>query len=310
MGLAFIGLVLRDTPHMVNAAGVAGLSFADEADAANALLPELRAQGVNAVVVLIHQGIATTVSYDDKSCGGAIGGLLPILDHLDPSIALVVSGHTHSGSTFCCGQGTRNSKVVYTSAGKYGEFVTAIDLGFDAQGKLVSIEADNQPVVDAAGANPDPKRYPALVPDAGVGALVARYDAASAPLAGRAVGRIAADFTTAGADLAGGGSGESRVLGDMIADAQLAAAQKADPKPPVAAFMNPGGIRNNLVRGADGQVSYGAAFNVQPFGDLLVDMGLERRADRADAGAAVRRQAPAHPRSLGRRLLHLERERR
>jgi 5'-nucleotidase len=106
-----------------------------------------------------------------------------------------------------------------------------------------------------------------------VAALVARYDAASAPLAGRAVGRIAADFTTAGADLAAGGSGES-ALGDLIADAQLAAAQKADSKPPVAAFMNPGGIRNNLVRGADGQVSYGAAFNVQPFGDLLVDMDL------------------------------------
>lgn len=54
--VAFIGMTLKATPGIVTPTGVAGLSFKDEADTVNALVPRLRAQGVESIVVLVHQG--------------------------------------------------------------------------------------------------------------------------------------------------------------------------------------------------------------------------------------------------------------
>jgi 5'-nucleotidase len=54
--VAFIGLTLKGTPKLVSPVGVADLEFKDEADTVNALVPELKARGVEAIVVLIHEG--------------------------------------------------------------------------------------------------------------------------------------------------------------------------------------------------------------------------------------------------------------
>src|SRR5690606_19859918 len=93
------------------------------------------------------------------------------------------------------------------------------------------------------------------------------------PLANRVIGSITADITrTANA------AGES-ALGDVIADSQLAATAPADLGGAQAAFMNPGGIRADLLYAAsgsegDGNVTYEEAFTVQPFGNSLVTMTL------------------------------------
>src|SRR4029434_845911 len=50
--IGFIGMTLKDTGILVSPAGVAGLSFADEAATANALVPALKAQGADAIVLL------------------------------------------------------------------------------------------------------------------------------------------------------------------------------------------------------------------------------------------------------------------
>jgi len=285
VSIAFIGLVLKETPNLVTASGVADLTFKDEADTANALLPELKAQGVNAVVVLIHQGIYTKVGFNDPSCTGANGELTGILDKLDPSIKLVISGHTHWSYVCPAGQGTAASKVFYTSAGKYGSYLTALDLAMDvASGTITGITAANKLVVNDHATNPAPAAYPTLSADPTVAALVKQYDSAAAPLVNKVVGTVTADFNTSGEQVSSGGGGESP-LGDLIADSQLAAAQ-ADPKPAVIAFMNPGGIRNSLYYNPasagipasaniqNGQITYGEAYNVQPFGDILTDMDL------------------------------------
>jgi 5'-nucleotidase len=285
VSIGFIGLVLKETPSLVTASGVANLTFNDEAAAANALLPELKSKGVNAVVILIHQGLYTNVGFDDKSCAGASGDLTPILDKLDPSIKLVISGHTHWSYVCNAGQGATTSKVFYTSAGKYGEYITALDVTMDvASGAITAVTADNKLVVNDQGTNPAPTAYPTLAADATVGALVKQYDTASASLVNKVVGSVTADITTSGETVSSGGSGESP-LGDIISDSQLAAAQ-ADPSPAVIAFMNPGGIRNNLFLNpasagipssagiSNGQITYGEAYNVQPFGDILTDLDL------------------------------------
>ncbi len=280
LGIAFVGLVLKETPSLVTASGVANVTFKDEADTVNALLPEIRAQGVNAVVVLIHQGIYTTAFNDTQSCAGANGELLSILPKLDPTIKLVISAHTHWPYICNDGQGTSGAtSVFYTSAYRYGSFVTALDVTLDsASDTITNVAAANHLVVNDKAANPAPVAYPTLSANATVAGIVAQYDSASAALVNKVVGSISADITTDGEAISSGTSGESP-LGDLIADSQLVAAQ-ADPKPAVIAFMNPGGIRTNLlfnqISGGEqpGQITYGEAYNVQPFGDILTDLDL------------------------------------
>ena len=91
--VAFIGLTLKATPLIVNPAGVAGLEFRDEAETINALIPELKARGIEAIVVLIHEGGFPTGDYNE--CPGISGPIVNIVTKFDKAVDIVVSGHTH-----------------------------------------------------------------------------------------------------------------------------------------------------------------------------------------------------------------------
>ena len=93
--VGFIGLTLRATPTMVASTGVAGLHFADEAETANVLIPALRAQGADVIVVVLHEGGRTDAPVTAPGCQGLSGDIVPILERLDPAVDVVVSGHTH-----------------------------------------------------------------------------------------------------------------------------------------------------------------------------------------------------------------------
>lgn len=273
--IGFIGLTLRTTPTLVVPASVAGLTFADEADTINAQVPKLRAQGADAIVVLIHQGLSTKVQYNDKSCGGVSGDLLPILDKLDPSVDLVVSGHTHNA--YLCDFRTMDPArpFLVTSAGRSGMLLTDIRLAIDpATHKVVSRSADNLIVqgegfTASSGSTPVVSSLPTYPKNARVQALVDRYVAAAAPLSSRVVGRLSGEATRAQNT-----SGES-VLGDLVADSQQRATG-AD-----LAFMNQFGLRTELVPGEGGVVTYGQLYAVTPFGNVLQLKGLTGRQLRA-----------------------------
>ncbi len=267
IGVAFIGLVLRNTPLIVTPTGVAGLTFQDEATAANALIPEIKAAGVEAIVVLIHEGGATTGLFNDKTCPGLSGDILPIVDRLDPAIDVVISGHTHNA--YNC---VRNGRVL-TSASSFGRVLTDMDLKLDRTTKDVTVDrVDNRIVVNDTAANPAPTAFPALAKDPEQTAILNVYNALVAPLAGQIVGSITADLTRTGPS-----SGETS-LGDVIADAQLAATSAPEFGGAVVAFMNPGGIRADFLRGqissgeGAGQITFGEAFTVQPFGNTLTTL--------------------------------------
>ena len=273
-GIAFIGVVLHGTPADVNAKGVRGLHFADEATTINALLPSIYAQGVHAVVVLIHEGIATKVGYDDRSCAGADGDLLPELNRLDPSVRLVISGHTHHAYICPHGEGSTNPHIYYTSAGRYGQIVSDIDVTLNVAGDTIAnVDAHNKLVVNDNGPNPMASTLPAIAPVPAIAALVTRYVTASAPLVNRVVGKITADITLEGHEVRQGGTGESE-MGDVIADARLAAT-KSSPLNAELAFINDGGVRSfltytsSVTKKTPGNVTFGEAYSVTPFGDVL-----------------------------------------
>src|SRR3954452_8472692 len=134
--VAFIGLTLKGTPDVVSPPGVAGLEFRDESETVNALLPELKARGVEAIVVLIHEGGFPAGGYNE--CPGISGPIVDIVKKFDKAVDVVVSGHTHQAYT--CEIDGR----LVTSGDKYGTIVTTIDLKLDrTTHDVISAKADN-----------------------------------------------------------------------------------------------------------------------------------------------------------------------
>lgn len=245
--VAFIGLTLQATPQIVVASGVEGLTFADEAQTVNALVPQLQAQGVRAIVLLIHEG--GFPAGGDAGCAGLSGPIVPIVQRLHPAVDLVISGHTHRD--YVCHVGGR----LLTSAGQYGTLLSEIRLTLDrTSGDVREARAHNTVV--------SPARF---APDPAIAALVQRYETRAVPLARRVVAPLATPLARDEAP-----SGEIPV-GRLVADAQLAATRDAGAQ---IALMNPGGLRAPLQPGADGLLRYEDLFNVQPFYNNLVTMTL------------------------------------
>jgi 5'-nucleotidase len=245
--VAFIGLTLKDTPQIVVPAGVAGLEFRDEVQTVNALVPELKRRGIEAIVVLIHEGGLPTGDYDE--CPGISGPIVRIVEQLDPAVDLVISGHTHRA--YNC----RIAGRLVTSADKYGTLVTEIDVVLDpASGDMREARAHNVIV-----------RNDRFAKDAAQTALIEQYEKLAAPLAKRVVGKV-----TAALSRDESAAGET-TIGQLIADAQLAATASEGAQ---LALMNPGGMRANLAGDASGQVRYEDLFAVQPFYNNLVTITL------------------------------------
>jgi len=263
--IGFIGLTLRGTASLVTPSRVAGLRFADEAHSANALVPQLKAQGADAIVVVLHQGGFTEGGDPVSGCQGLSGPVLPILDRLDPAIEAVISGHTHR--SYVCDYTTPSGhRILLTSAGQYGTLLTDIDLGFDpVSHRLASKSAVNRIVQgEAFGSVALAGQFPKFDRDSRIAALIERYRALAGPLTKREVGRLAAPVTRQQS------ASRESALGELIADAQLAATRAPASGGAQIAFMNPGGMRADLVPGPDGSVDYGQLFGIQPFGNTLV----------------------------------------
>lgn len=272
VAIGFIGLTLKGTPELVSRPGIAGLRFDDEAATINREAAGLRAAGIEAIVVLIHEGgqVEPPLAFNDPACPGFSGDIEAIVAALDPAVDVVISGHTHRA--YNCRLATRDpsKSVLLTSAGNAGRFVGALDLDLDpASGDVIASHADIQPVVNQGPVHGAPAMYPPRAAEPATAALVEDFRERARPLAARPVGRIAAAF-----DRSRNEAGELP-LGMVIADAQLAYAAGAPETRAEIAFMNPGGVRADLrPLDADGTVSYGQVYSVQPFGSELVTMTL------------------------------------
>lgn len=253
--IGIIGMTLKETATLVSPAGIAGYRFADEAETANREAARLLSEGADTIVLLLHQGGYVDPAFNVADCPGLSGPVLPILDRLDPAIGLVISGHTHHA--YVCNIETANgSSRLLTSAGRYGNFVTDIRVMLDpASERAATFTAVNRPVTVAAGEQDD------------VAALVARYAEAIEPVASRIAGHIEGSLDPAGRE-------SDTPLGRLIADAQFAATRGQDAGRADFALINSGGIRTRFAPAADGSVTYGQLFALQPFGNTLMVIEL------------------------------------
>jgi 5'-nucleotidase len=271
--VGFIGEVLQSTPTIVTPTGVAGLTFQDEADAANRAVAALADKGVKIPILVVHQGGFQTSGAALNGCAGNLAGsdIAAIADRLDPAIKVIVSAHTHA--EYRCTYTSNGVTRLITSASSFGRVLSDITLTVDNKNdRLVSATANNiliRNAINTPGPGVIRQADPSLA-DTTVQAVVTQYVNASAPLANRVIGRAQGDLTRAGSPF-----GES-TLGDVIADGQYDATHPAALGGAAFAMMNPGGIRDDLgvteIAGGEavGEVTYGEAFTVQPFGNTLV----------------------------------------
>jgi 5'-nucleotidase len=259
--VAFIGMTLEGTPTIVTPSGVAGLTFEDEVETVNALIPELQKKQVEAIVVLLHEGGFSSGGLQGDECGGGLSDpLASIVTGFNDAVDLVIAGHVND--EFVC---EVDGKWV-TMADNNGRLYTDIDVTLDRRTKeMTVVRIDNVPTFQSE-----------VEPAPDLTALIDKYNELSAPLANQVIGSITADIPEIY-----NAAGEAAV-GDVIADAQLAATTDPATGGAVVAFMNPGGIRTSdgfifagsPVGEGDGNVTFGEAFAVQPFGNSLVTMTL------------------------------------
>ncbi|WP_261665005.1 bifunctional metallophosphatase/5'-nucleotidase [Deinococcus sp. Marseille-Q6407] len=258
LNIAFVGAVLKDAPSVVTPSGVAGLRFQDEAESINKVLPEVKQQGADAVIALIHQGGAAGSPYDQPGCTDLSGPIVDVVKRLEPSVVAVMTGHTHQAYNCVVG-----GRPVIQGASQ-GQLMQRLDLTVTRRNGVSSVTG-----VKAENLLVDAQKYssPELAD------LAAQAKAKTAPVANRVVATIGAPQFSRQTNAAG-----ESALGDLIADAQLAATRAPERGGAVIALMNPGGIRADLPAQPSAQssttVTYGDIFAVQPFGNLLTVLTL------------------------------------
>ncbi|HET6860303.1 MAG TPA: bifunctional metallophosphatase/5'-nucleotidase [Streptomyces sp.] len=268
--IGFIGVTLEGTPDIVTANGVKGLKFHDEIETVNKYAKELDRQGVKSIVALIHEGgspASGSYNYDCDSPGAGDGISGPITDiakGITPKVDALVTGHTHQAYVCTIPDPSGKARMV-TSASSFGKVYTDTTLTYDRRTKDI-VRTSVKSSKSAKSVNHIVSRDQAKAAD--MTSLINRWNVLAAPVANRPQGFISADINGRGS------TAPEKPLGDLIADAQLDGLAPADKGGAQLAFMNPGGIRSDLVFKAsgsegDGVVTYGEAFTVQPFTNMM-----------------------------------------
>ncbi len=289
--VGFIGMTLEATDTLVAASGIQGWDFLDEAETANALVPILKAQGVDTIIVLLHEGGSQTPPPGDvDACVGISGPIVAIHEALDPAIDVIITGHTHLPYNCVLPDAAGKPRIV-TSAYSFGRVVTEVQLVLDKRTNDVRRDlstAVNHPVIQAE-----------LTPDPALTAVIAKWQPLYDESGNTPVGTITADINRGGVN--GSDRGVESPAGNLVADAQLWATSSNGAE---IAFMNPGGVRSDLKYAqsgseGDGVVTFGEAFTFQPFGNTLITYKM--------TGAQIVSvlQQQCQPASASRAFLHL-----
>jgi len=258
--VGIIGATLKDLPSVVTPEAIKGLKFGDEVEAINRTANLLDFFGVKSQIVLMHQGDSTELE-GPNDCKVLPGPATAIAKAVTPKVDAIFTGHSHQQYNCVINDPAGQPRPVIQGS-SFGRLLSVVDLKINLKTRDVvrsATQAHNEIVTRT------------VTPDPAVAALVADATAKAAPIGNKQVGTITADLKAAG-----NAAGES-ALGDVIADAQLAGTQSNSA---VIAMTNPGGIRADLTFASspagegDGVVTYGEAFKVQPFSNIMQTITL------------------------------------
>ncbi len=267
-----IGVVTEDVPQIASPG--ANLKFLDYVSSVNTTAALLKAQGVNKIIVLSHYGYevdlskAKALSGVDIIVSGHDHKLLGSADYINAqtSDATLATPYAGQGSLIVGAYPTQvtnleGDPLLVVSSSEWGRWLGRLEVGFDASGKVVT-SVNKSMFVDGRS----------VAEDAALKVKVDQYYAPVAAFSSVQVGQsgmaFAADRGTASPFVAGLRTGET-ALGNLVTDLMQAAAKTSDNA--VAAFTNGGGLRAAI---AQGDVTFGQALSVLPFGNTLFVMDL------------------------------------
>ncbi|WP_341718070.1 ExeM/NucH family extracellular endonuclease [Micromonospora sp. FIMYZ51] len=258
--VGFVGVVTEQTGSLVSPDGIAGITFREPVAEANAVAGQLKdgdpANGeADVVVLLTHEGAAT--ENIDSAEALANDPVFGKFTRADATIDAIFSGHTHQPYAFEVPVPGTDKLRPIVQAEDYGKRLGKVTLSYDPESGSVT-DADAS-LVDVVGAPQDPA----------VAEIVAAAKVKAEELGKQPLGEITGDIRRAYTD-GNEDRGKESALGNFIADVQLAGTAEPGRGGAQIAFMNPGGLRADLLYRTDGTVTYADAFAVQPFANDVV----------------------------------------
>ncbi|GAB6937933.1 5'-nucleotidase C-terminal domain-containing protein [Isoptericola variabilis] len=266
--VGFVGAVTEELEALVSPAGIADVDVRGVVGSVNAEADALKAEGADLVVMLVHEGAKSTDCAAMPTAGDAFA---KIVNDVSPDVDAIVSGHTHLA--YDCrfpvdewaGEAVTERPVV--SAGQYGYNLNQLTYSVDA--------ATGEPVGVETGILPLAGQYPA---DPAVTSIVSDAVKQADVLGAEPLGQIGGAFNRARLSSGGENRGGESTLGNLVAEVQRWATQAPESGSAQIAFMNPGGLRDDMVGSGTGAfprtLTYKQAAAVQPFANTLVNMDL------------------------------------
>jgi 5'-nucleotidase len=166
--VGFIGVTTIDTPSFLLSEFARQYRWLDLSDSVNRWVPELRRQGVEAIVVLAHAGAF------QQGPEAAVGEIVDEARQMDDAVDAIVAGHTHSRLNLAV-----DGKLV----------IEALSYGVAFDRVRLTVDRRSGDVVEAAG-RVLPTRHAGIEPDRELAELVDTYAERVAPLGDRVVGHL------------------------------------------------------------------------------------------------------------------------
>ena len=285
--VGFVGAVTEHLPELVSPAGISDIHVTDIVAEANDAADDLKADGADVIVLLVHEGAAgtdcATMDDDPTSDFGTI------ITGVDDNIDAIVSGHTHLAydcSFSVPGWVTDGRPVTerpVVSAGQYGMALN--QLVFTVDTATGEVQAKDQELLNlqSCTASCTPPATPVWTPnypaDPATATIVADAVAAAAVLGAEPLGNLGGPFFRGKlADGTTDNRGAESTLGNLVAEVQKWATRSPESGEAEIAFMNPGGLRQDMTGTGTGSfprvLTYQQAAVVQPFANTLVNMDL------------------------------------
>lgn len=250
--VGIIGLETSTLPSLTLYKNYKDYQILDEAKTIAKYDKILRSKGVKAVVVVGHTGVRSK----DNTTSGPTVDILQKVNKIDPNnnVGLYIAAHSHQYANARVGR-THVVQAVYTGKA-YDDSWSYIS---SKTGKFTKVLTHVYPVLsqkDDAETKADKK----------VTSIVNEADKLVKSKVNNVIGYAGKAETITGR-LHNNSTMENEA-GELVADAQLYGAQKANLKPDFA-FTNTGGVRSDLVVKSNKTITWGAALAVQPFGNVL-----------------------------------------
>ncbi|MET0297280.1 MAG: bifunctional UDP-sugar hydrolase/5'-nucleotidase [Microbacterium sp.] len=274
--IGFVGAVTEELPALVSPGGIADIQVTSIVESVNTEAANLVTAGADVIVMLVHEGAPST---NCATMNQGAGAWANIVNNVSPDVDAIVSGHTHLA--YNCefpvaawaDKAVKNRPVV--SAGQYGTNLNRLTFTV-TDGEVA---AKTQSILALTGST-----YPA---DPAVTSIVDAAKQQADVLGAEPLGQLANAFNRAQLSSVNpqtGAPNENRggesTLGNLVAEVQRWATEQPESGAAQIAFMNPGGLRADMVgtNPGDGSyprtLTYRQAAAVQSFANTLVNLQL------------------------------------